>query len=160
MRKKATENPQLDRADVLLLRALQEDASLTNQELAERVHLSSTSCSRHRQALENAGVILGYHALLDAVRVGLPESLFVTVRLRSDSHDDIAAFEEAVQGIDEVMECHALAGQLDFLLRVVAQDTPHYEGIRDQLARLPGIERVEGSIVMHTAFRRVVLPIM
>ena len=64
-----------------------------------------------------------------------------------------------MQGIDEVMECHALAGQLDFLLRVVAQDTPHYEGIRDQLARLPGIERVEGSIVMHTAFRRVVLPI-
>ena len=69
MRKKATENPQLDRADVLLLRALQEDASLTNQELAERVHLSSTSCSRRRQALENAGVILGYHALLDAARV-------------------------------------------------------------------------------------------
>ena len=159
MRKKATENPQLDRADVLLLRALQEDASLTNEELAERVHLSSTACSRRRQALENAGVILGYRALLDAAHVGLPESVFVTIRLRSDSHDDIAAFEEAVQGINEVMECHALAGQLDFLLRVVAQDTPHYEGIRDQLARLPGIERVEGSIVMHTAFRRVILPI-
>lgn len=86
------------------------------------------------------------------------ESVFVTIRLHADSHDDIAAFEEAVQGIDEVVECYAVAGQLDFLLHVVAQDTPHYERIRDRLARLPGIERLDSSFTMHTVVKRTTLP--
>lgn len=152
-------NVELDRSDILLLRALQQDGRLTNQELSQHVHLSDTVCSRRRRALEKAGVILGYHALLDPVRVGYSESVFVTIKLHADSHDDIAAFEEAVQGIDEVMECYAVAGQLDFLLHVVAQDTPHYERIRDRLARLPGIERLDSALTMHTVVRRTTLPL-
>ena len=100
----------LNRADRLLLAELQRDGSLTNEELAGRVHMSRPACSRHRHALEEAGVILGYHALLDSARIGYPETVFVTVKLRSDTHDDMAAFEDAAREVDEVMECHAIAG--------------------------------------------------
>ena len=149
---------ELGRTDRLLLFELQRDGSLTNEELAERVHVSRTACSRHRHALEEAGVILG-HAFVDSARVGCPETLFVTVTLHSDTHDDMAAFEEAVREIDEVMDCYAVAGHLDYLLRVVARDTPHYERIHDRLTRLPGVERMESSLVMHTAVRRTALPL-
>ena len=120
--------------------------------------MSRTVCSRRRHALEKAGVILGYHAFVDSVRIGCPETLFVTVKLHSDTHDDMAAFEEAAWEVDEVMECHAIAGPWDWLLRVVARDTAHYQRIHDRLTGLHGVERVESFLVMHTAIRRTVLP--
>ena len=161
MNQSGVERPEigkLDRTDRLILHELQQDGSLTNVELAARVYVSSTACSRRRRRLEEAGFILGCYARVDSVRLGYAETVFVEVKLRADGHDNIVAFEEAVQRVEEVMECHAVAGHLDYLLRVVAHDTQHYERVHDVLGRLPGVDRVDSSFALRTAVRRTALP--
>ena len=92
------------------------------------------------------------------VRMGYTETLFVEVRLHADGHKDTVAFEEAVRSVEEVMDCHALAGHLDYLLRVVARDSQHYERIHDEVSRLPNVERVDSSLVLHPVVRRTAPP--
>ncbi len=112
----------LDATDRRILRALQADGRLTNQELAEKVNLSASQCSRRRSQLEREGVITGYRALVDRSVAGLGVAAFVNVGLASHSRDSAARFAAYVAGIDEVVEAYALTGDMDYHLKVVVAD--------------------------------------
>ena len=109
----------LDRTDQAILTELQRDGRISNRDLADRVHLSESACLRRVRGLEQAGVIDRYAALVSQARVGLPGNVFVSITLNRQEQGDLAAFEEAVKRVPEVMECYLMTGQQDYLLRVV-----------------------------------------
>ena len=117
---------QLDRTDLQLLAALQRHGRLTNAELAERVHLSASACLRRIQRLERSGVISGYRVELDAEHLGLGLQVFVRVQLEKHDAGYVERFTTAVQGWNEVVACHALSGDMDYLLHVVVEDLDHF----------------------------------
>lgn len=123
----------LDRIDLQILRELQADGRLTNVMLAQRVGLSAPPCLRRVRALEEAGLITGYHAEVDAARLGFPVTAFVMVALHAQAEADLRAFENRVLGWPLVRECHMLSGEMDYMLRVVAADLPGFQAfiIRD-----------------------------
>ena len=150
----------IDETDHAILDALQERARISNVELADRVHLSESACLRRVRALEEAGVIAGYSAMVDPVRVGLPSAVFVQLTLQRQDQTDLDAFEEAVQNIPEVMECYLMTGEFDYLLRIVVSDASDYERVhRQHLTRLPGVARVQSSFTLRTVRKANVLPI-
>ena len=150
----------LDRTDTLILVALQRDARLSNRELAERVHLSESACLRRVRALEEAGVIDGYTALVNQGKVGLPGNVFVSITLNRQEQADLAAFEAAVTRVPEVMECYLMTGQQDYLLRVVVSDPADFERLHSQhLTRLPGVARVQSSFALRTVRKGNELPL-
>lgn len=110
-----------DKADYAILTALQADASLTNAALAERIHLSPSQCSRRRQALEEQGFISGYHARLDAARLGLAIEALTRVSLSVHSESASADFAAYIANLDEVAEAFAITGDADYLLRIRAR---------------------------------------
>ena len=156
----APRQPTLDRTDRRLLRLLQEDGALTDAELAERVHLSASGCRKRRRRLEAAGVIRGYQAVVDQDRVGLPEVVFVIVKLKSNEHDALVAFDKAVQDIEEVMECQAVTGEWDYVLRLVTRDMHTHDRLCDRkLTKLPGVHRVESLATLRCIVDRAALPL-
>ena len=112
----------LDRTDRTILAELQRDGRLSNRELADKVHLSESACLRRVRALEEAGVIDRYAALVSQSKVGLPGNVFVSITLNRQEQADLAAFEEAVKRVPEVMECYLMTGAQDYLVRVVVSD--------------------------------------
>jgi Lrp/AsnC family leucine-responsive transcriptional regulator len=141
----------LDRTDLQLLAELQRDGRLTNTELAERVHLSPSACLRRVQRLEREGVIAGYRAELDPERLGLGLQAFVRVRLGRHDAAAVAAFAEFVTGWDEVVSCHALTGDMDYLLQVVVRDLEHFSRfLLDNVLALAGGADVNSSFVLRT----------
>ncbi|MDA0676202.1 MAG: Lrp/AsnC family transcriptional regulator, partial [Proteobacteria bacterium] len=112
----------LDRVDRLIVRDLLDRGRMTNVELAERAGISPPPCLRRVRALERNGVIKGYHAEVDAKALGFSVTVFALVGLSSQAEADLEAFEERVSGWPEVRECHMLAGETDFLLKIVAAD--------------------------------------
>ena len=141
----------LDRTDVSILSELQRDGRLTNAELAERVHLSASACLRRVQRLEREGVIAGYRAEVDPERVGLGLQAFVRVQLSRHDADAIAAFAAFVNGWDEVVACHALTGDMDYLLQIVVQDLEHFSRfLLDRLLNQAGVADVNSSFVLRT----------
>jgi Lrp/AsnC family leucine-responsive transcriptional regulator len=150
----------IDRIDGIILAALQRDGRLSNRELAERVHLSESACLRRVRTLEEAGVIDGYAAHINQGKVGLPGNVFVSITLNRQEQADLAAFEEAVQRVPEVMECYLMTGQQDYLLRVVVSDPSDFERLHSQhLTRLPGVARVQSSFALRTVRKGVELPV-
>lgn len=146
----------LDRTDVLLLAALQREGRLTNAELAERVHLSPSACLRRVQRLEREGVIAGYAARVDPERLGLGLQAFVRVQLARHDADTVAAFGAFVDQWDEVVACHALTGDMDYLLQVAVRDLEHFSRfLLDRLLNQAGVADVNSSFVLRTvkAFR-------
>ena len=146
----------LDRTDLLLLAELQRSGRLTNAELAERVHLSASACLRRVQRLEREGVIAGYRAEVDPERLGLGLQAFVRVQLARHDSEAIAAFVDFVNGWDEVVACHALTGDMDYLLQIVVQDLEHFSRfLLDRLLNQAGVADVNSSFVLRTvkAFR-------
>ena len=149
----------LDRTDQALIAELQRDGRLTNRELAERVHLSESACLRRVRALEEAGVIDRYAALVNQSKVGLPGNVFVSITLNRQEQADLRAFEEAVRRVPEVMECYLMSGQQDYLLRVVVSDPADFERLHSQhLTRLPGVARVQSSFALRTVRKSTELP--
>jgi Lrp/AsnC family transcriptional regulator, leucine-responsive regulatory protein len=141
----------LDRTDLLLLAELQRGARLTNAELADRVHLSPSACLRRVQRLEREGVIAGYRAEVDPERLGLGLQAFVRVQLRHHESAAVAAFGEFVNAWDEVVTCHALTGDMDYLLHVVVQDLEHFSRfLLDRLLTQAGVADVNSSFVLRT----------
>ncbi|MCE7032324.1 Lrp/AsnC family transcriptional regulator [Lysobacter sp. GX 14042] len=141
----------LDRTDILLLAELQRAGRQTNAELAERVNLSPSACLRRVQRLEREGVISGYRALLDPERLGLGLHAFVRVQL--DHHDSaaIASFGDFVNQWDEVIACHALTGDMDYLLHVAVRDLEHFSRfLLDRLLAQAGVDDVNSSFVLRT----------
>ncbi len=142
----------MDRIDRNIVRELQANGRLTNQELSERVNLSPSPCLRRVRNLEEAGVIRGYTAVVDQEKLGLPVNAFISVRLERPSPETMLTFEERIQRFDEIQECYLMTGSRDYLLHVVSQSLKTYEQfVREQLTQIPGIASVETSF----AFGRV-----
>ncbi len=151
---------QFDAHDKALLRRLQDDGRATNAELAEAAHLSESACFRRVKALENAGVITGYAATVDPRAVGLSLTVYVSITLSSQAQDLLAAFETAVAKAPEIIECHLMTGQADYIIRVVASDVDDLERLHASvLTRLPGVARINSSIALRTIVQRKALPI-
>lgn len=151
---------QIDATDRRLLRELQRDSRRSVQVLGEVVGLSASACHRRIRALEEAGLIAGYSAMLDAGRLGYSMQFFIEVGLTSQSEAALDAFETAVKDIPEVLECHLMAGQSDYILRVVCRDHEDFEHLHRRLsARLPGVARIHSNMSIRTVKARTGLPI-
>ena len=151
----------LDKTDLLLLAELQRNGRLTNTELAERAHLSPSACLRRVQRLEREGVVTGYRAEVDPERVGLGLQAFVRVQLRQHDAATVAAFASFVDAWDEVVACHALTGDMDYLLHVAVRDLEHFSRfLLDRLLGQAGVADVNSSFVLRTvkAMRGMPLP--
>ena len=151
----------LDRTDLLLLAELQRAGRQTNAELAERVNLSPSACLRRVQRLERDGVVSGYRAEVDPERLGLGLQAFVRVQLGRHDSASIQAFSDFVNEWDEVVACHALTGDMDYLLQVAVRDLEHFSHfLLDRLLNQAGVDDVNSSFVLRTvkAFRGMPLP--
>lgn len=144
-------NAEYDRTDKILLNALQKNSTLSVADLAELAGLSASSCHRRVKLLEANGLITGYSANLDRKALGLANEFFVEVSLQAQTEQAFEKFENAVQRVPEILECHLMSGQFDYLLRVVASDAADYERIhRSRISRLPGIQRIQSSLALRT----------
>lgn len=151
---------ELDAIDGKLLRALQRDSQQSVQELGDAAGLSASACHRRIKALEEKGVIQGYRADLDAQALGFTMMFFIEISLTSQGQSVLDAFETAVRDVPEVLECHLMAGQADYILRVVCRDHEDFERLhRRLLSRLPGVARVHSNMSIRTVKRRSGLPI-
>jgi DNA-binding Lrp family transcriptional regulator len=142
----------LDRIDHRLLALLQADGRISNTDLAQRVGLSQSACLRRVQRLERSGLIEGYGARLNPAALGKGETVFIEITLASQSEAALDAFERAAAASPDILECHLMAGDYDYLLRVAVADTADYERLhRKQLAAFPHVARIRS----HFALRRV-----
>jgi DNA-binding Lrp family transcriptional regulator len=141
----------LDKTDKIILAELQKNAQRPVADLAQKAGLSPSSCHRRVKLLEEAGVILGYTANLDRAGLGLANEFFVEVSLSAQTEEAFERFEKAVQRVPEILECHLMSGQFDYLLRVAAADATDYERIhRSRISRLPGVQRIQSSLALRT----------
>jgi Lrp/AsnC family transcriptional regulator, leucine-responsive regulatory protein len=149
--------PDLDRIDLKLLAELMGDARASQLELAEKVGLSATACARRIRALEEAGIIRGYSADLDATALGLVTTVVVTITLEKQSEDYLAAFEAAIARCPDIVSCHLMSGSDDYHLQVLARDIADFERIHKQhLSRMPGVARIHSSFAMREVVRRAI----
>jgi len=150
---------QLDSLDWSILAQLQADASLAVHEVGERVGLSHNACWRRIKRLEEAGVIARRVALLDPARIGLATTVFVSVRTNRHDPEWLEAFARGVAGIEEVIECHRMAGDVDYLLKLVVRDIAHYDRIyRRLIAAVPDLADVSSSFSMERMKHTTALP--
>jgi DNA-binding Lrp family transcriptional regulator len=142
----------LDAVDLEILAALQDDGRMTNVDLAARVGLTAPPCLRRVRALEQAGVIQGYHARLDPVALGFDITVFALVSLRSQAEQDLRAFEDHVATLAEVRECHMLNGEIDFILKIVAPDLQSFQRfLTSNLTTAPNVASVKTSLTIRTS---------
>ena len=154
------ETTTLDRIDLRLLAELQRVVLATNKKIAGRMKLSPSACLRRIQRLESSGVIAGYGARLDPAALGLGLQAFVRVQLEKHGQAGIDRFAAAVQGWDEVVACHALTGDMDYLLHVVVQDLAHFSRfLLDRLLDAAGVSDVNSSFVLRTVKANAGLPL-
>ncbi|MFD9904283.1 Lrp/AsnC family transcriptional regulator [Streptomyces sp. NPDC059063] len=150
----------MDAVDRQILAELQNDGRLTVTELAARVRLSLSPCHRRLRDLERRGAIRGYRALVDAETVGLTFESLVFVTMRQEDRDTVAAFEEAVDGIPNVVQAQRLFGEPDYLLRIVSEDLRAFQRLYDErLATLPGVQRLSSTLVMKHVVQERSLPL-
>ncbi len=150
----------LDRLDRKILDVLQSDGRIANADLAEKVGLSASACLRRMRALEEAGIIEKYVALLDQRKLGRRMDIFVEISLTGQSRETLENFEREVARSDEIMECFLMAGDADYILRLTAEDPVDFERIhRDHLARLPGVLRMKSSFAIRPVVRRTAIPL-
>lgn len=149
----------MDRVDREILAELEQDGRLTVTELAARINLSISPCHRRLRELERTGVIQGYRAIVDAAAVGLGFQALVFASLHQADRETVAAFEETVAEIPQVIQAQRLFGDPDYLLRVVAADLPGFQLLYDErLATLPGLRRLDSTIVMKNVVDHRPLP--
>ncbi len=141
----------MDKIDKKLLGLLQRDGRLSAAEMGTQVALSPSACHRRVRQLEADLVITGYGARVDPKAVGYAMQLFIEVTLSSQKASELDAFEKAVAGVPEIVECHLMAGGTDYLLRVVARDVDDFERIhRVRLAKMPNIARMQSRLMLRT----------
>ncbi len=149
-----------DPIDLEILRELQTDGRMTNVELASRVGLTAPPCLRRVRALEDSGIIRGYHADLDAGRLGFGITVFAMVSLRSQAEADLEAFESHVAGMPEVRECYMLNGEIDFILKIVARDLQEFQRfLTSQLTAAPNVSSVKTSLTIRKAKHEAGVPV-
>lgn len=153
---------ELDRYDRHILRLLQDNGRLSNQELADRIGLSPSPCLRRVRALEEAGVIAGYRAMVDAKALGL--SLMALIHISMDQHtpERFEGFEKAVKDIPEVLECLLITGQAaDYQLKAVVRDMDAFqELLLNRVTRIPGVTGVHSSFVLRRVVDKTALPVL
>jgi DNA-binding Lrp family transcriptional regulator len=149
-----------DKIDKIILNELQKNSQQSVLDVATKAGLSASSCHRRIKLLEEAGVITGYAAMLDRATLGLTNEFFVEVSLSAQTEEAFEKFEKAIQRVPEILECHLMSGQFDYLLRVVAVDAADYERIhRSRISRLPGIQRIQSSLALRTVKAWVGYPV-
>ena len=142
----------LDSIDRKLLAELQAEGRVTNVDLARRVGLTAPPCLRRVRGLEDAGVIKGYHAELDALRLGFAITVFAMVSLKSQAEADLRGFEDHIRALPEVRECHMLNGEIDFILKIVSRDLQSFqEFLTSKLTPAPNVASVKTSLTIRTA---------
>ena len=150
----------LDEIDWKIIAALQEDGRLTMQALAQRVGLSASPCARRVRILEEAKVITGYAAVVDEANVGLPISIFASVKLERQREEELDRFSDAVGRWPEVVDCYLMTGQRDYLLRIVVPDLAAYESfLKNKLTRLKGVASIKSSFALGQIKRSNALPL-
>ena len=150
----------LTAVDYRILGILQEDGRITNAELAERVGLSPSPCLRRVRLLEEAGVIRRYVTLLDPDALGLGVAAFIEIRLGPKNTTTAAAFETAIKKYSEIMECHIMTGEYDYLLRIVVPDIPSLRAfVMNQLLSVPGVEATRSSFSLGQVKYTTALPL-
>lgn len=151
---------ELDRVDRSILDVLQADGRITNADLATRVGLSPSACHRRVRQLESDGVIERYAALVSRDAVDRSVSVFVEVSLESQREDVLDAFEHEIRAVPDVMSCHLMAGDADYLIHVSCRDVADYEAIhREHIAVLPGVTRLRSSFAIRTVTDTTALPL-
>ena len=155
-----TSRPVLDKLDRRILDLLQREGALPVAEVAARTGLSTTTCWRRIQQLEQSGVIRGRVALLDRAALGLDVTIFAHVKLSTQGRDAIAAFSEAIRERPEVLDCYTTMGEWDFMLRVVTRDIKAYEAFYlDHLSKLPYVQSINSSVTITVIKESTILPI-
>ena len=150
----------LDRIDRRILHDLQADGRMTNVELARRAGISAPPCLRRVRALEKAGLIKGYHAEVNAEALGFAVTIFAQVGLSSQAETDLKSFEALMASYPEVRECHMLAGEADFLLRIVATDWDAYQRfLTTRLTPAPNVSHVKSALAIRTSKAEPGVPI-
>lgn len=150
----------LDTVDLRILDALQRDGALSNVELARRVHLSPSPCLARVKALEAAGVIAHYVALVSPAALGLGLNVFISISLTTQSKQSLADFEQRIALHDEVMECYLMTGDSDYLIRIAVADIAALERfILEQLTPIPGIEKIRSSFALKQVRYKTALPL-
>jgi Lrp/AsnC family transcriptional regulator, leucine-responsive regulatory protein len=150
----------MDQIDLKILRLLQRDAHMTAEAIGAAVGLSPSPCLRRIRVMEKAGILRGYVALVDEKQVGLPVSVFVSVKLERQREEELDAFEAAVTQWPEVVEAYLMTGQQDFLLRVVVADLDAYERfLKTRLTRVEGVASIQSSFALGQVKHTSVLPI-
>jgi DNA-binding Lrp family transcriptional regulator len=151
---------EVDAFDRKILALLQADARLTNNDLSERVNLSPSQCSRRRQRLEEEGLIRGYRAVLDRDRLGFPLVNIISVTLATHNRDNARRFAELLARLPEVLEAHALTGEMDYFVKVVTPDLKSLaEFVNDVLLPHESVQHVKTSIVLQTLKETSALPL-
>ena len=150
----------LDQTDRRILGLLQTEAGINATEMGERIGLSQSACWRRIQRLRDEGVIKDQPAILDREKVGLSTMVFAHVKLTSHGRGNLTDFAEAVRQYPEVLDCYVVLGNVDFLLRIVAEDIKDYERFMyEKLSQLPGVQEVNSSIALSEIKHTTVLPI-
>ena len=156
-----TSPSRLDKVDRRILDLVQREGALSVAEVASRTGLSTTTCWRRIQALEQSGVIKGRVALLDRAALGLDVTIFAHVKLSTQGRDAIAAFAEAIRERPEVLDCYTTMGEWDFMLRIVTKDIKAYEAFYlDHLSKLPYVQSINSSVTVTVIKETTVLPII
>lgn len=153
-------SPPLDAYEKRILRLLQEDASLSNADIAEKVGLSASPCWRRIDRLEREGFIKRRVALLDRRKVGLNAQIFAQVKLNAHGRANLDEFAAAIRDLPEVLECYVMMGSVDFLLRIVTSDIEAYERLFfNRLSQLPGVQEVNSTVALSEIKATTALPL-
>ena len=148
----------LDRIDLAILETLQQDARITNAALAERIGLSQSACSRRLDALEKAGAISGYHARLSNAALGHRMTAIVHISLSGQFEKSLADFEAAVKRCPNVLSCHLMSGEYDYILRIAAKDLADYERIhKEWLSAMPHVTKINSSFALREIIDRTAM---
>lgn len=145
----------MDRIDIAILDALQKDGRLSNAALAERVGLSQSACSRRLDILEKSGAIKGYHAQLSSKALGHRMTAIVHISLSGQFEKTLADFEAAVKRCPNVLSCHLMSGEYDYILRIAARDLEDYERIhKEWLTAMPHVTKINSSFALREVIDR------
>ncbi|MBB6470232.1 Lrp/AsnC family transcriptional regulator [Aminobacter carboxidus] len=150
----------LDRIDIAILDALQKDGRMPNAALAEKVGLSQSACSRRLDNLEKSGIISGYHARLSNVALGHQMTVIVHISLSGQFEKTLSDFEVAVKRCPNILSCHLMSGEYDYILRIAARDLPDYERIhKEWLSAMPHVTKINSSFALREIVDRTVMGI-
>lgn len=150
----------LDKIDRKILNSLQREGRMSNVNLAKEAGISAPPCLRRVRALEDNGLITSYHAVINPASMGYTVSVFALVTLESQATSDKEEFENAIDQIAEVRECHSIAGDIDYMLKVIAHDWDHYQKIlKEQLTSAPHVKGVKSCLSMSSSKMEVGVPI-